>query len=109
MPKKLAKNEVEKPCSTCLLNPFLHCTPKTQNPGFGYPIRVTRVTHFLAGVSSIRVVSTYWWHYDGSGGGAMMISILSSASALPALLTISGFVLNKNVQRNTSKFAIFLE
>ena len=30
-----AKNE-ENPCSTCLLNPFLHGTSKTRNPGFGY-------------------------------------------------------------------------
>ena len=56
----------------------------------------TQSCYSLSSSSSIRVVSTYlyWWkHYDG--GGAMMISILSSASALPALFTISRFVLNK--------------
>ena len=38
-PKNLAENE-EKTCST-FLNPFLHGIFKTQNPGLGYPIKLS--------------------------------------------------------------------
>ena len=42
IPKNLAKNE-EKPCSTCLINPYIFSTD------FGYyPISVTRVTQYVS-------------------------------------------------------------